>query len=141
MVLDANLLVALAIGGERSNLVEAQLMQWLEENAELYAPDLARYEIASAFTGAIAGGEFTVAALPEAFGALADLPIVFCACPEGERVVEIALQLKRRSAYDAAYLALAEFLQAELWTLDGKLFRNAMEYGFAVKLLDGELDS
>ncbi len=32
-------------------------------------------------------------------------------------------------------LALAESLNAELWTLDGLLYRNAISYGFSVRLL------
>ena len=42
---------------------------------------------------------------------------------------------RRNSAYDTAYLALAETLGAELWTLDGLLYRNAAGLGFAVRLL------
>lgn len=49
--------------------------------------------------------------------------------------MEIALSLGRSSAYDAAYLALAETLNAELWTLDGPLYRNAVGRGFPVRLL------
>jgi predicted nucleic acid-binding protein len=33
--------------------------------------------------------------------------------------VDAATKLRRRSAFDAAYLALALSLDAELWTLDG----------------------
>ena len=51
------------------------------------------------------------------------------------RVVEIANALKRQNAYDAAYLELAETVSAELWTLDGPLYRNALSLGFAVKLI------
>ncbi|MFN6517517.1 MAG: hypothetical protein RMY29_023960 [Nostoc sp. CreGUA01] len=43
--------------------------------------------------------------------------------------------MERQSAYDAAYLALAESLNAELWTLDGLLYRNAISYAFSVRLL------
>ncbi len=50
-------------------------------------------------------------------------------------MVEIALLLERQSAYDAAYLALAESLSAELWTLDGSLYRNAISHGLPVQLL------
>ena len=136
VVLDANLLVTLAIGGAKGCLVESQLEAWLADGVELYAPDLAKYEIANAFTRAVAAGSLDSSLLPKAFGGLANLPIIYRPCPSGERVVDIALQLQRRSAYDAAYLALAELLQAELWTLDGKLLRNAIEYGFAVKTFD-----
>ena len=42
--------------------------------------------------------------------------------------------IQRSSAYDAAYLALASELEAELWTLDGPLYRNAASVGFPVRL-------
>jgi predicted nucleic acid-binding protein len=50
-------------------------------------------------------------------------------------VILISLRLKRKTAYDAAYLALAEDLSTELWTLDGPLYRNASQLGFSVRLL------
>lgn len=51
------------------------------------------------------------------------------------RTVEIALSLNRQSAYDAAYIALAETLNAQLWTLDIRLYRNAVGRGLNVNLL------
>ena len=59
--------------------------------------------------------------------------------PEGARVVEIALLLQRQNAYDAAYLALAESLDAELWTLDSPLYRNAAGQGFRVRLIEASV--
>jgi predicted nucleic acid-binding protein len=50
-------------------------------------------------------------------------------------VARIALTLERRSAYDAAYLALAQDLDAELWTLDGALARNATSHGYPIHLI------
>jgi len=41
----------------------------------------------------------------------------------------------RKSACDAAYIVLAEELDAELWTLDGPLARNAGPRGLPVKLI------
>ncbi|MBI3649797.1 MAG: type II toxin-antitoxin system VapC family toxin [Acidobacteria bacterium] len=54
---------------------------------------------------------------------------------DAKRVVEIARKLGRQNAYDASYLALAEKLGCELWTLDGPLYRNAIGQGFAVHLI------
>ncbi len=52
------------------------------------------------------------------------------------RIVEIAaVGLRRHNAYDAAYLALAEDLDADLWTLDGPLARNAGDR-YRVTLVD-----
>jgi len=53
----------------------------------------------------------------------------------GPDVVQIALGLGRTSAYDAAYIAQAQQLDAELWTLDGPLARNALGRGLPVRLV------
>lgn len=73
--------------------------------------------------------------LKTAWDLFSDLPITYHPGSWGVRTVEIALSLERKSAYDAAYLALTEALGAELWTLDGSLYRNALNKGFSVKLL------
>jgi len=52
--------------------------------------------------------------------------------------VRFALQLERRSVYDAAYIAVAQRLGTELWTLDGPLARNAASHGLPVQLLESE---
>ena len=50
--------------------------------------------------------------------------------------VAIVLQLGRRSAYNAAYIALPQELTAELWTFDGRLAHNAARLGFPVRLIE-----
>ncbi|MDX2242992.1 MAG: type II toxin-antitoxin system VapC family toxin, partial [Leptolyngbyaceae cyanobacterium bins.302] len=71
---------------------------------------------------------------------LAMLPIQYHTVGFDPQVVEIALKLERKSAYDAVYLALAQHLNAALWTLDGPLYRNAEGQGYAVHLL-GDVES
>jgi hypothetical protein len=51
-------------------------------------------------------------------------------------VVSMTQRLERKSAYDAAYIVLAEQLSAGLWTLDGPLARNAHSRGLPVKLIE-----
>jgi predicted nucleic acid-binding protein len=51
-------------------------------------------------------------------------------------VVELTQTLQRKSAYDAVYVALAQQLGAQLWTLDGRLARNAQSRGLPVQLIE-----
>jgi predicted nucleic acid-binding protein len=135
VVVDANLLVALVSGDPRGNKVLQHFTDWLSRDVEIHAPVLAQYEMANALTRLIVGGAFPADKVEEAWDNISVLPITYHELSNTKRVIEIALTLKRQTAYDAAYIALAEELSAELWTLDGPLYRNANGLGFAVKLI------
>ncbi len=135
VIVDANLLVALVSGDARGNKVLQHFTDWLSRNIDIHAPHLARYETANALTRLIVGGTFPADKVEEASNNISLLPITYHELSNVKRVVEIALALKRQNAYDAAYIALAEELSAELWTLDGPLYRNAHGLGFAVNLV------
>lgn len=135
LVVDANLLVVLALDRERGPLVERQFRAWQASGEDLHAPSLLRYEIASALTRALAVGQLTASVAREAWGQIFAVPVQLHELTDGPGVVELALQLERQSAYDAAYVALARELGAELWTLDGHLARNAAFRGLPVKLV------
>jgi predicted nucleic acid-binding protein len=133
VVVDACALIALAVDEPARGLVEARIRDWTMSGQELAAPTLAHYEINSGLVKAVAAG-FLVADIPAAIASVASLPISYHEAVPDSRVVEIAISLGRRSAYDAAYIALAERLGAELWTLDGPLYRNAASFGYPVRL-------
>jgi predicted nucleic acid-binding protein len=135
IVLDANLLVALVSGDPRGNQVSVSLLDWINQGVDLHAPELAKYEISNAMTRLIIGKAFPPDRVEQAWNDLLILPITYHVLTRGPRAIEISLDLSRQSAYDAAYLALAESLNAELYTLDGPLYRNASGQGFNVKLL------
>jgi predicted nucleic acid-binding protein len=135
VVVDANLLVALVSGDPRGNKVLQHFTDWLSHNVELHAPLLAQYETANALTRLVVGSAFPADKVEEAWSNISILPIRYHELTDAKRVVETALALKRQNAYDAAYVALAEELGAELWTLDGPLYRNAHGLGFAVNLV------
>lgn len=97
-------------------------------------PILALYEIANALTRSIVAGAFSKDELENAWNSIYSLPITYHPFASESRTVEIALSLARQNAYDAVYLALAESLDAELWTLDSPLYRNAISRGYRIKL-------
>jgi predicted nucleic acid-binding protein len=109
--------------------------RWVVEGNELHAPLLAQYEMASVLTRKRALRELSREETDEALAIVDRLDLVFHIAPDKTRVIEIALELGRHSAYDAAYLELVEQLDGELWTLDGRLARNAGRR-YRVKLID-----
>ena len=136
IVVDANLLVVLSSSEDRRENVRQHIQQWTSMGETLHAPDLLTYEVANALTRLMVAGEITDEEMRSAWRMIDEVPVRFHSIRSaGEDVVRIALQLRRSSAYDAAYIALARELGAELWTLDGPLARNAASLGYSVHLL------
>jgi len=136
VVVDANLVVALAIDRERGPLVDAQFRAWAAAGEIMHAPSLLRYEAANALARTVAAGDLSAAAAEDAFRAISALSIVLHELEDGSPVLRLTAELKRRSAYDAAYIALAQELGAVLWTFDGPLARNAGGRGLPVRLIE-----
>jgi predicted nucleic acid-binding protein len=135
VVLDANLLIVLALDRRRAVAVEKLLRTWRAEGEEMHAPALLRYEVANALVQAVSAGQLASEAVADAAQLIGSVPIVLHQLGDTPRVVTMAQRLERRSAYDAAYLVLAEELGAQLWTLDGPLERNAAPRGLPVQLI------
>lgn len=126
----------LATTDPRVATLEPWLLHWEATNQDLHAPALLSYEVESALTRLVKGGRLPAHEVREAWSIVETLPITLHLQRDGPRIVEIALLLRRSSAYDASYLALGERLDADLWTLDGSLVRNAAALGFRVRLAD-----
>jgi predicted nucleic acid-binding protein len=95
------------------------------------------YEVANGLTRLASANLFPVARLAQAWQSVMDLPITYHSLEaDGPQVVNLALRPGRKSAYDAAYIVLAQQLGGELWTLDGPLARNASGIGLRVHLAE-----
>jgi predicted nucleic acid-binding protein len=94
-----------------------------------------RYEVANALAQAVSAGQLASEAVADASQRIGSVPIVLHQLGDTPRVVAMAQRLERRSAYDAAYIVLAEELASQLWTLDGPLARNAASRSLPVQLI------
>jgi predicted nucleic acid-binding protein len=129
VVLDANLLIVLALDPRRATAVARLLREWQAQGEDLHAPALLRYEVASAIAQAVAVDQLPAARVVGTCELIDRVRLTLHPLADTARVVGIARRLERRSAYDAAYIALAEDLRTNLWTLDGRLARNAASRG------------
>lgn len=138
VVIDANLLVALALNDPRAPLVDRHLREWAAGGETLHAPELFCYEAANALTRAVVAGHLEHDRVAPAWERITRVGVQFHSLADGTAAVEMALRLERSNAYDAAYVILAQTLDSELWTLDGPLARNASALGLPVRLITVE---
>ena len=117
-VIDASALVELLLGTPRGLRVAEQLE---DEEESIHMPHLADVEIASGLRRLVAADAISERVANEAIEDLQDLGIDRHAHdPLLERIWELRRNV---SAYDAAYVALAEVLDAPLLTCDRRLKR------------------
>lgn len=65
------------------------------------------------------------------------LPLTSHALEDGPAMIDVARRLERTSAYDAAYIVLAQRLGTHVWTLDRRLAHNARTRNLPVRLIEG----
>ena len=127
IVIDANIIVALALPLPYSDAATEKIREWQEQEVEIVVPTLWHYECVSTLRKAlvlnIISSEEVSEALQNIFSlGIKDIPPTVHL---HQKAMEWASRLNQTVAYDAAYLALAEHLDSDFWTADTKLFKAA----------------
>lgn len=116
IVVDASAVLELLLGGTRGRMVEAHL---LDEDDRIQAPALLDAEVVQALRRLVATGVMAEARGTAAVEILRELPISrHVMSPLIPRMWELRPTL---TAYDAAYVALAEALACPLLTFDERI--------------------
>jgi len=116
IVVDAAALLEALLRTPAARAVEARLF---DAGETLHAPHLLDIEVAQVMRGDAAGGEINEARGREALADLADLPLH--RYPHDVLLPRVWDLRNNLTAYDAAYVALAEALDAPLITRDQRL--------------------
>ncbi len=94
----------------------------MERDTEIVAPFLLAYEVVSVLRNKVFRKELPPEAGEAAFVAFRSQEVLLLH-PDGieEKAWELAKRWNLPTGYDAAYLALAEILDYEIWTADNRL--------------------
>ena len=123
LCVDASLVIRL-IADPRDTAVSRLWDQWDEDGRPIAAPTLLFYEVSNALHRYRRAGMMSDAAVRLALQAALALPIQLYGEAElHARALDLADRLGLPAAYDAHYLALAEWLGAQYWTADVRLGR------------------
>jgi predicted nucleic acid-binding protein len=120
-VIDASLVLKALLPNPETRICQAVLADL--QDVILAAPALWLYEITSAAAKAVYFNQLTPleaqTVVRQALGL--DVQLIPPDKTQAGLALEWTLRLKRGAAYDSFYLAIAEALQAELWTADRRL--------------------
>jgi len=143
LVIDANLVAALALPLPYSDQATQRIVAWKRDGVRLCAPLLLEYEVISILRKAVVVGLMNTTAAAEAMHRILALNIR-CLPPTPElhdSALRWAERLGQSRAYDAQYLALAERLQVGLWTANKRLVGGVRQAGVSWVHWIGEASS
>lgn len=130
-VIDAGIAILRVIDTPTRPLAVALWDQFSSTAAQLWAPQLWCYEVASVVHRYLFDGTLTAADTENALKIILDFGVELVNPDEKLCLAALrwATRLRQRPAYDGFYLALAERLGAQFWTTDQRLCNNARQAG------------
>ena len=143
VVIDAGIGVASVLDLPLSAATGRAWDEWRGANAEIYAPELWRYEVTSVIRKAWALGNLEADEAQDGLATALALEVTLVAADDElcSSAFRWADRLRQTAAYDGFYLALAARLQADFWTTDRRLVNTVRQAGVTWAHWIGELET
>lgn len=127
VAIDAGFAFKLLVPNAQRDQLKALVRQWTGERRVLYAPALWLYELTSIFAKSVHFGALEARDAQDGIALAMGLDVQLMAPDEDQarRALNWTVRLGRAAAYDSFYLAVAETLGCELWTVDQRLANAA----------------
>ena len=137
VVVDASLVFKWIVKEEDLALADDLAGQWFAEQGPVLAPSLLLFELTNALYQQIRSGDLDIDGAEMAIDRIRTLPVQFVESEHlTRRPLELTSLLGQGAIYDSLYLALAESLECDLWTADGRFYRAAEPHTNHIQQLD-----
>jgi predicted nucleic acid-binding protein len=141
MVIDAGLYLVMVVPHPYRKQALTFWRRWINQRKPLYAPYLWVAEVVSGLRRAVWEGVITTNEAKHALKRMLALPIQYVPDTElADGALKWARVLGQKRAYDAFYVALAEQIDAELWSADRKLVNGLHQQGATWAHWVGEIE-
>ena len=108
-----------------SDVLKQRWEKWMRADAKVVAPTLLYYEVTNGLCRYQKAGILPPLAVEKALMAALALPIELVSNTElHHRARDVATLYNLSAAYDAHYLALAQWMEVKLWTADTRLINS-----------------
>lgn len=124
VVIDASLAAMLVLPENHTPVALDLVENWAQQGVRMTAPGLILPEITNALHKRVVRQELDLRTAVTALNLILDFEIEIREQPGmPAKALELASRLRRSSAYDCYYLALAEMTDCPLWTGDRKFYQ------------------
>ena len=125
--IDANIVVRLVLFAE--DKIQTLWKTWESDEVQFVAPSLLHYEVVNSLYQYQKLGLISSASVERALEAALTLPVDLVDDDHiHRRAILLAAEYKLPAAYDAHYLALAEWMDIEFWTADTRLAKAVQPF-------------
>lgn len=138
IVIDASILGALVLKDETFHIQAVdQFASWSRDSESLVAPRLILAEITALIRKAVFLKRITHEEGVAILDTILDADIALYESPSiYTSALNVAHLLNHPRTYDAQYLALAQILDCEVWTLDARLYNSARSHFPRLRMLE-----